>query len=39
MNRKQKTMLGRILTAAALLIALHFVPADGWLRFGLYLVP
>ena len=39
MNKKQRTMLTRILTAAALLIALHFVPVTGWLRFGLYLVP
>ncbi len=39
MNKKQRTMLVRILAAAALLIALHFLPATGWLRFGLYLVP
>ncbi len=39
MNKKQRTMLIRILAAAALLIALHFLPATGWLRFGLYLVP
>ena len=39
MNRKQRTMLARILAAAALLAALHFVPATGALRFLLYLVP
>ena len=39
MNRKQKVMLVRILTAAALLVVLNFVPATGWVRFALYLVP
>ncbi|HIS20645.1 MAG TPA: HAD-IC family P-type ATPase, partial [Candidatus Spyradocola merdavium] len=39
MNKKQRTMLARILAAAALLVALHFVPATGALRFLLYLVP
>ena len=39
MNRKQKKMLARILVTAALLVILHFVPAEGWLRFGLYLIP
>ena len=39
MNKKQKKMLVRILLAAVLLIALHFIPATGWLRFGLYLIP
>ena len=39
MNKKQKKMLIRILAAAVLLAALHFVPAEGWLRFGLYLIP
>ena len=32
-------MLVRILIAAALLIALNFIPAEGWIRFGLYLIP
>ena len=32
-------MLARILVAAVLLVALHFVPATGALRFLLYLVP
>ena len=39
MSKKQRIMLIRILTAAALLVALNFVPVAGFLRFGLYLVP
>lgn len=39
MTKHQKTALLRICVAAALLIALHFVPVDGWLRFALYLIP
>ena len=39
MNRKQRVMLIRILAAAALLLALNFVPATGWLRLVMYLVP
>ena len=38
MTKHQKTALLRICLAAALLIALHFVPVDGWLRFALYLI-
>ena len=39
MTRKQKRMLIRILVAGALMAALHFVPAEGVLRFLLYLIP
>ena len=39
MRKKQKIMLVRILAAAALLIAMNFVPAQGWIRFVLYLIP
>ena len=39
MNRKQKKMLVRIITALVLMIILNFVPADGILRFAMYLVP
>ena len=39
MTRKQKKMLLRIVSAAAMMILLHFVPATGFLRLGLYLVP
>ena len=39
MNKKQRTMLVRIIVAAVLLIALNFIPITGLLRFLLYLVP
>lgn len=39
MNKKQKKMLARILISAALMIALHFLPLDGYIRFFLYLIP
>ena len=39
MNRKQKKMLVRILLAAALMVMLCFVPAEGLTRFALYLIP
>ncbi len=39
MNKKQKKMLVRILTAAVLMAGLNFVPAQGWVRFALYLIP
>ena len=39
MSKKQKKMLVRIITAAVLLIALHFVPAEGIVRFVLYMIP
>ena len=39
MNKKQKIMLIRILTAAALLAVLHVLPVTGWMRSGLYLIP
>ena len=38
MTRKQKKVLIRILVSAALLIALHFIPAEGFPRFLLYLI-
>ena len=43
MNKKQKTMLTRILITAVMLIGLHFLPQEGyplawWIRLGLYLV-
>ncbi len=37
MNKKQKKMLFRIIIAAVMLIALHFIPVTGWLRMLLYL--
>ena len=39
MSKKQKKMLVRILVAAVLVILLEIVPAQGWLRFVLYMVP
>ena len=39
MNRKQKKMLRRILSAAAMMAVLAFLPVQGLLRFALYLVP
>ena len=39
MTKKQKKMLKRILIATVLMIALHFVPVEGLVRFGLYMVP
>ena len=36
MRKKQKIMLARIFAAAVLLIVLHFIPAEGVLRFVLY---
>ena len=39
MTRKQKKLLRRILIAAAMMVALFFVPARGIVRFGLYLIP
>ena len=38
MNRKQKKMLARILTSAAMLIALKLIPVTGVLQLALYLV-
>lgn len=39
MTKKQKKMLWRILVAAALMIILHFVPAEGYIQLALYLIP
>ena len=39
MNKKQKKMLWRIIVSAVLMVALHFVPVTGLIRFALYMVP
>ncbi len=39
MTKKQKKMLLRIVTAAVMMIVLHFAPVNGIVRFGLYLIP
>ncbi len=36
MSKKQKKTLTRIVIAAVTLVALHFIPVEGWPRFGLY---
>ena len=38
MTKKQKKMLLRILSTAVLLAALRFLPVEGWLRLGAYLL-
>ena len=38
MTKKQKKMLLRILSTAVLLAALHFLPVEGWLQLGAYLL-
>ena len=39
MSKKQKKMLTRIIIAAVMMIGLNFVPVDGIIKFGLYLIP
>ena len=39
MTRSQKIKLVRILVGAALLIAACLIPAEGWLKIGLFLIP
>lgn len=39
MTKKQKKVLFRIIIAAILMVAMHFVPVKGYPRFGLYLIP
>lgn len=39
MTKKQKKVLYRIIIAAVLMIALYFVPVQGYARFVLYLIP
>lgn len=38
MNRKQRIMLWRIITAFVLTVALQFVPIEGWLRLASFIV-
>ena len=38
MTKKQKKTLLRILSTAVLLAVLHFLPVEGWLRLGAYLL-
>lgn len=39
MTKKQKKTLIRIIVSALLMVAFHFVPAKGLLRFLLYMIP
>ena len=39
MSRKQKMMLTRILAGAALFVAAILIPAEGWLKLVLFLIP
>ena len=39
MNKKQKKNLIRIIITSLILVGLHFVPAKGLVRFGLYMIP
>ncbi len=39
MTRKQKKVLVRIILSAMMLVVLHFIPVEGWLRVLLYLLP
>lgn len=39
MDKKQKKNLCRIILAALLLVALHFIPVDGGIRFLFYAIP
>ena len=39
MSKKQKKTLIRIIVSALLMVGLHFVPAEGLLRFLLYMIP
>ena len=39
MNKKQKNLLYRIIAAIVLTVALELSPADGWLKFVLFLIP
>lgn len=39
MNKKQKTMLARIIIATLMMIGMNFVPVEGTTKFVLYLIP
>ena len=39
MNKRQKRMLFRILLSALLLILVQLIPAEGWGKFALHMVP
>ena len=39
MNKKQKKMLIRIIVAAILVVAFSLLPIEGYVRFGLFMIP
>ena len=39
MNKKQKKMLIRIIIAAVLIVVFSLLPAEGYLRFSLFMIP
>ena len=39
MNKKQKKVLQRILLSAALMILFSLLPVEGYLKFGLFMIP
>ena len=39
MSKKQKAMLTRILAGAALFVLAMLIPAEGWLKLVLFLIP
>ena len=39
MNKKQKKMLTRIIIAAVLIVVFSLLPVEGYLRFGLFMIP
>ena len=39
MNKKQKKVLVRIIVTIILLVLLHFLPVEGYVRMALYLIP
>ena len=39
MTKKQKKVLYRIIAAAVLMIILHFLPVEGYVRLALYMIP
>ncbi len=39
MNKKQKKMLARILIAAICMVIFSLLPVEGYLRFGLFMIP
>lgn len=39
MNKRQKRMLYRIILSASLLAVVQLIPAEGWLKFAVHMVP